>query len=404
MKSGFKELLKGHALSPQEAPAKVKNNKQCLSIGIPREIESTEYRVCLTPEAVALLVNNGHEIFVETGAGSGSKYLDREYSEAGATIVYSAREVFQANIIMKVEPATLEEISYMRTGQTIMSAIQVAKLNVEYLNALNKKKITAIAFELIEDRVGGKPVVKAMSEISGSTVMLIAGEYLNSVNNGMGVILGGITGVPPTQVVILGAGTVAEYAARTAIGLGAEVKVFDNQIFKLKRLKEHVNHSIYTSVIDTNTLSCALKNADVAIGALRDEDGTGSMVVSEEMVAAMKPGSVIIDVTIDQGGNFETSEFTTHKNPTFTKYGVIHYCVPNLAARVARTATMAFSNIFTPMLLQLAKNGGVEEMIYNKTWFMKSVYSYKGSLTNLLLARKFNMGYKDISLLFPSQF
>jgi len=402
--SDFKKLVKSQALYPQEQLAKVKKSNYSLCIGLPKEIEPTEYRVCLTPESVALLVNNGHEVIIESGAGSGAKYLDRDYSEAGAKIAYSQKEVYEADIILRVEPPTCEEISYMKPGQTLISALQFAKLNETYFKALCNQKVNALAFEIIEDKVGGKPIVRAMSEISGSTVMLIAGEYLNSVTGGKGIILGGITGVPPTSVVIIGAGTVAEYAARTAMGLGAEVKVFDNQIFKLRRIKENIGHSIYTSVIDTNTLTNALKEADVVIGALRAEDGHTAMVVSEEMVAKMKPGSVIIDVSADQGGNFETTCLTSHLAPTFKKHDVIHYCVPNLASRVGRTASVALSHILTPMLLQLAKHGGVDEMTYTKTWFAKGLYVYKGTLTNQAIANKFSLSYKNIELLLTSRY
>jgi len=399
MKSGFKNLLKEHALYPQEALAPVKKNKYALYIGIPKEMEPTENRVSLTPESVSILVNNGNEVIIETGAGMGAKYSDREYSDAGATIVYTAKEVYSADIILKIDPPTKAELNFMRAGQTLFSALQMAKLTGEYLDDIAKRKINALAYEFIEDKAASRPIVRAMSEICGSTVMLIAGEYLNSVNNGKGIILGGITGVPPTKVVIIGAGTVAEYATRSAIGLGAEVKVFDNHIYKLRRLKQSVNQQVYTSVIDTNILSEALKDADVVIGALRSEDGTCECVVSEEMVASMKANSVIIDVSIDQGGNFATSEMSTHKNPVYTKYDVIHYCVPNMASRVARTATMAFSNIVTPLLLQISKHGGVEETFFAKRWLMHGVYAYKGTLTNLALARKYNKAYKDISLL-----
>jgi alanine dehydrogenase len=248
------------------------------------------------------------------------------------------------------------------------------------------------------------PVVRAMSEIAGSTVLLIAAEYLSSVNNGKGIILGGVTGVPPTRVVILGAGTVAEYAARTALGLGAEIKIFDNQIYKLRRIKHALGQQVYTSTIDILTLGEAIRAADVVIGAMRPEKGIAKCIVSEEMVASMKPNSVIIDVGIDQGGCFETSELTNHKNPVYKKHDVIHYCVPNIASRVARTATTALSNIFTPILLQLAEEGGIDDMISINKWFMKSIYCYKGNLTNIMLARKFNIKYKDIELLIPPKF
>lgn len=393
--------MMAETLYPQESLMRIKQKNAQLTIGIPKELDSTEKRVCLTPEAVALLVNNGHIVSIESGAGTKANFLDREYNEAGARIVYSHQEVFESSIILKVNPPDSEEIQYMKSGQTLISALQMAQLSSGYLDIMNKKRINAIAFEFIEDREGSKPVVKAMSEIAGSTAMLIAAEYLSSYN-GMGVILGGVTGVPPTQVVILGAGTVAEYTARTAIGLGAEVKVFDQHLYRLRRLKEHLGMQLYTSTINTVSLRKELKEADVVIGSLRPEDG--ACIITEEMVAEMKPNSVIIDVSIDQGGCFETSTLTSHDNPVYRKYDVIHYCVPNIPSRVARTASTALSNIFTPILLKIADVGGVEEMIYAKKGFKNGVYSYKGCLTNILLSKRFNIPYKDIHLLLASQF
>lgn len=403
-KTGFEALATRTSLYPQEQLLKVKKGKHSFFIGLPREISLQENRITLTPDAVALLVNNGHEIWVETKAGLSSKFTDKEYSDAGAKIVYSPQEVYKADVILKIEPPTLEEIELMHPGQALISAIQLGNLKVEYLQALMKKKVTALAFEFIEDKVGGMPIVRAMSEIAGSTVILIAAEYLSTVNNGKGVILGGITGVPPTRVIIIGAGTVAEYAARAALGLGAEVQVFDNHLYKLRRIKHLLGHQIYTSTIDTLTLSESLKSADVVIGALRAEKGKPRYVITEEMVSQMRADSLIIDLSIDQGGCVETSEITTLDKPVFRKYGVIHYCVPNVASRVAHTATNALSNIFTPTILRAAEEGGIEEMIFSHKWFMKGVYTYKGGLTNENIARKFGLKYKNIELLFAARF
>jgi alanine dehydrogenase len=398
------EITEQTGLYPQEAPAKVKGSKNSILIGVPKEVAAQEKRVLLTPEAVALLVNNGQRVLVETCAGNAAKFTDKEYSDAGAKVVYSAKEAFDAEIILKVEPPTEQEIGYMRSGSCLLSALQLGKQNAEFIHGLNRKRITAVSFENLEDKVGGMPVVRAMSEIAGSTVMLVAAEYLSSVNDGKGLILGGITGVPPTQVVIIGAGTVAEYAARTALGLGASIKVFDNQIYKLRRIKQLLGQQVYTSTIDNYTLGQAIKEADVVIGALRAEKGRNKIVVSEEMVAAMMPGSIIIDVSIDQGGCIETAEMTSHENPTYDKHGIIHYCVPNIASRVARTASFALSNIFTPILLQMADLGGAEEMIFNYKWFMKGVYTYRGSLTNAHLGRKFLMTHKELQLLLAARY
>lgn len=393
------QALAEAALMTQEKPLKVKDKKQPLFIGLPRETQVQENRISLTPESVKVLVNNGHIVWIEAGAGIPSKFSDREYSEAGAKIVYSQEEIFKADIVLKVAPPTLQEIELMQESCTLMSALQVAQCSTDYLKAINKKKITAIAFEFIEDKVGSKPVVRAMSEIAGSTVMLIAAEYLSSANGGKGVIIGGITGVPPTKVVIIGAGTVAEYAARTAIGMGAEVIILDNRLYKLRRIKQNLNHQVHTSTINESVLATLLKDADLVIGALRSEDALSSCVVTEDMIQQMQPNSVLIDVSIDQGGCFETSEITTLSKPTFKKYDVIHYCVPNIASRVARTASTAFSNIFTPTLLAMSDYGGVEGMIFAKEWLMKGVYSYKCSTTNETLAKRFGMNYKDLKLL-----
>lgn len=402
-KSGFEELAKETSLYPQEALLKVKSKKNKLFIGIPKEIALQENRVTLTPAGVALLVNNGHEIWLETGAGIASKFSDNEYSEAGAQIIYSHKEVFQTDIVLKVEPPTPEEIGFLKPGKTLISALQLGNQSAEYINMLNQKKVTAIAFELIEDKVGGMPVVRAMSEIAGSAVMLIAAEYLSSVHNGKGIILGGITGVPPTKVVILGAGTVAEYAARAALGLGIDIQIFDDQIYKLRRIKHALGQQVYTSTIDPITLLKALKRADVVIGAKRYGDGRRGYIITEEMVGQMKPDSIIIDVSIDQGGCIESSELTTHDKPVFHKFGVIHYCVPNIPSRVARTATTAFSNIFAPILLEMEDSGGVNDMIFRNKWFMKGVYAYKGSLTNEAIGRKFNLKHKDLNLLMAAR-
>ncbi len=401
-KSGFETLAKS-SLYPQEEMLKVSKGKHSFFIGLPREVSLQENRVSLTPDAVALLVNNGHEVHVETRAGEGSKFTDKQYSDAGAKIVYTPQEVYKADIILKIEPPTIEELEYFHPGQTLISALQLGHLKMECIQAMQRKKITALAWEFIEDKVGGMPIIRAMSEIAGSTVMLVAAEYLSTINKGKGIILGGITGVPPTKVVIIGAGTVAEYGARAALSLGAEIQVFDNHLYKLRRIKHTLSQQFYTSTIDTITLSESLKTADVVIGALRAEKGRARHVVSEEMVSQMKPDSLIIDLSIDQGGCIATSEITSHAKPVFRKYGVIHYCVPNIASRVAHTATTALSNIFTPTILRASEEGGVDEMIFSHKWFMKGVYTFKGGLTNESIGRKFGLKYKNLELLLAAR-
>ncbi len=389
---------------PKEAPAQTRNADKSLLIGLPKEVSPHEKRICLTPEAVGLLSNNGIQVVVESGAGLQAKFTDQDFSDAGAQIVYSSKEALDTDVVLKVDPPTLEEIDAMRIGSCLISALQLGSQNQEFIQKLNEKKITAIAFEYLEDKVGGMPVVRAMSEIAGSTVMLIAAEYLSSANDGKGLIMGGVTGVPPTQVVIIGAGTVAEYAARTALGLGASIKIFDNHIYKLRRIKHLIGQQIYTSTIDNASLGQAMAEADVVIGALRAEKGRNKIVVSEEMVANMMHGSLVIDVSIDQGGCIETARMTTHQEPVFMRHDIIHYCVPNIPSRVARTASYSLSNILTPIILQMNDLGGAEEMIFNYKWFLRGVYTYRGSLTNAYLGRKFGLPHKELQLLLAARY
>ncbi|NJN25535.1 MAG: alanine dehydrogenase [Cyclobacteriaceae bacterium] len=403
-KSGFEHLAKESKLYPQEALLEVKKSKKSLFIGVPKEVRMQEKRVPLTPNSVKLIVNNGHEVWIETGAGNSSNFTDKEYSDAGAKIAYNHKELFSADIILKVEPPTFEEIDMMKTGKTLISALQMGNLDKAYFEKVNSKRISALAYELIEDKVGGMPVVRAMSEIAGSSVMLIAAEYLSNVHNGKGVILGGITGVTPTKVVILGAGTVAEFAARTALGLGVDIQIFDDHLYKLRRIKHALGQQVSTCTFEPSTLSASIKDADVVIGALRAEKGRMRYMVAEDVIAGMKPGSVIVDVSIDQGGCFETSQVTTHQNPVFTKYGVIHYCVPNIASRVARTASTALSNIFTPIMLEISDSGSLEDMIFSHKWFMKGIYAYKGLLANATIGQKTGLKYRDLNLLIAARF
>jgi alanine dehydrogenase len=397
-----KELLASlsqTALMPQEEMLEIARKKGKLFIGIPKEISFQENRVALVPDAVALLVNNGHQIIVETNAGKMANFQDHDYSEAGAQIVYSAEEVYKADIILKVAPPSPQEIEMMQQKQTLISALQLTVQPEDFLKQLSSKRITAVAFDWIKDIDGIYTVIRSMGEIAGGTSILIAAEYLSNVNNGQGAILGGISGISPTEVVILGAGTVGEFATRAALGLGASVKVFDNNIYRLRRLQSDIGTRVFTSVIQPRVLAKHLKTADVVIGAIRAQHGRTPCVVTEEMVSEMKVGSVIIDVSIDQGGCFETSEVTNHTKPVFRKHGVIHYCVPNIASRVSRTASYALSTIFAPILINIGEEGGVENMLRRDAGVRNGVYLYNGTLTNQVLGEMFKLPYKDINLL-----
>lgn len=384
---------------PQEEMVRVEKKNSSLFIGIPKEISLQERRVPLVPQDVELLVNNGHEVVIESNAGEKSNFSDNAYSEAGARIAYDVKEVFKADIILKVEPLSYDEIELMQRGQTLISALQLTVQPKNFLKKLIEKKITAIAYDFIKDNTGSLPVIRAMSEIAGNTSILIAAEYLSNVNGGQGLMMGGISGIKPTEVVIFGAGAVAEFAARAAIGLGASVKVFSNNTSKLRRLQEGIGQRVYTSTLQPKVIESALKTADVAIGAMRSPKGRSPVIVTEEMVQQMSEGSVIVDISIDQGGCFETSKVTTHAKPTYEIYGVTHYCVPNIASRVSRTASYALSNIFAPVIIGLGDGGGVDHCIRQVHSVRSGIYLYKGMLTNQYLAENFGLPYKDLDLL-----
>jgi alanine dehydrogenase len=378
------------------------NRPNKLYIGVPREVTLHENRVALVPSSVRTLVGHGHRILIESDAGLRAHFSDHDYSEAGAEIVHSPEQVYAANVIIKVAPPTLDELELMRPNQVLISPLQLPLLTSEYMLRLKNKRVIALAMEYIRDDSGAYPIVRTMSELAGMSAILIASELLSSASGNKGVLLGGISGVPPAKVVILGAGVVAENAVRAALGLGAEVRVFDDNIYKLKRLRNEVGQSIYTSVINPFYLEAELKQADVVIGAIHSENGRTPMVVSEAMVEMMAPGSVIIDVSIDQGGCFETSEVTTLKKPTFEKFDVIHYCVPNLASRVGRSASIAVSNILTPLLLKAGSTGSIEHVLFSDSGLRHGVYTYKGCLTNAYLSERFGQKYTDLALLITS--
>lgn len=395
----LKKLMSQGGLLPKEEMLEVSRKRGQLYIGIPKEISFQERRVALVPVAVAVLVANGHRVRVESKSGELASFSDSDYSEAGAEICHDPKQIFECDIIFKVAPPTEDEVEMMTGNQTLISALQLSVQPKSLLQKLMQKKVTAIAWDYIRDDSGVFPVVRTMGEIAGTTSVLIAGELLSSFSDGKGVMLGGIAGVTPTEVVVIGAGTVGEFATRSALGLGASVKVFDNSLSRLRRLQNDLGHRIYTSVINPNVLAKALRRADVVIGALRAPLGRTPCVVSEEMVEGMKAGSVLVDVSIDQGGCFETSHVTNHKDPTFVKHGVIHYCVPNIASRVSRTASFALSNIFLPVLLDMGDKGGSRDLIKNDPGFRNGVYMYKGTLTSEVLGKVFDLNYKNIELL-----
>lgn len=390
-------------LMPKEEMLDVRTKNGSLVVGIPKEICFYENRVAIVPEAVNMLVENGYRVVIEQNAGLGACFTDSEYSEAGGEIVNTAKEVYeQADIIAKVSPLSMSEIELVKKGQTIISAIHISAQTPEYFKKLSEKKVIALAFEFIRDSFNSFPLVRAVSEIAGNTSILLAAQYLADTRYGKGNMLGGFSGITPTEVVIIGSGTVGEFAARAALGLGAMVKVFDNNLFKLRRLQTSVNSRIFTSVIQPKVLLKSLRTAHVVIGALRNHTGRTPIVVSEDMVRQMKKGAVIIDVSIDQGGCFETSKVTSHADPTFQLHGVTHYCVPNIAARVPHTASYALCNYLGHTVLEICEYGGVENMIKQDNGLRKGVYLYKGALTNQVIGEMYNIPYQDIDLITSS--
>lgn len=385
-------------LLPQEEMLELSKKKGQLFIGIPKEISYQEKRVCLTPDAVSALTANGHRVLIEKGAGLYAKFSNRDYSEAGAEVTNDKNKIFYCPIILKVAPLCDEELEMIHPQTTLISALQLKTRHKDYFQKLAQKRVTALAFEFIKDEFGAHPAVRTLSEIAGSSSVLIAAELLANVDKANGLLLGNISGVPPTEVVIIGAGTVGESAAKSAIGLGASIKVFDSSITRLRNLSEKLNQNIFTSTIQPKSLTKALQRADVVIGAVRGKNRS-PVIVSKKMVQKMKKGAVIIDVSIDMGGCFETSEMTNHNEPIKVIHGVIHYCVPNIPSRYPRTSSISISNIFTPYLLHIGEEGGIENTLRYEKGLRNGLYLYRGILTSKSVAKWFDLDYKDPNLL-----
>lgn len=385
-------------LLPKEEMLEIQHRQKKITIGIPSDIPKVEYRVPLTPQAVDLLVSYGHEIFIEKGAGQQANYSDREYLEAGAVVVENKEELFRCDIILRVAPFDCEEIDQLRGNQAVISNMQIESHCTESIDKLIQKKVTCLAYEYLENDNGYLPFVHQASQISGIASITIASEYLSTSRGGKGVLFGDVTGITPAELVIIGSGTAAEYAARAAMSLGIVVKVFDISVEDLSQLEEKIGQRIFTSVLYPKVLKKALVSADVVIGAM-PFNSTPKFKVSEELIEKMKEGAVIIDLNVSQGGCFETSRLTNLQDPVFRKHGIVHYCVPNIPALVARTASISISNILIPTLLAIGENGGIDNYIKSSRGFRKGVYLYHGILTNKDVGYRFNMPVKDIDLL-----
>lgn len=373
--------------------------RQQMSVGMPHDVLDDEKRIALTPEAVKILTDAGHEIFLETGAGQNAGFSDREYSDNGAVVVDTSTKIYGCDIVIKIAPFTQKEAAMLRGNQIVISFMNAATMGEETLAQMMRKRVTAMASERIKDSDGMFPVVESMSEISGITSVLLASEYLSTTSGGKGVMLGGVTGVTPTEVIIVGANTAGEYAARAALGLGAMVRVFDTSVHRLRDFQNRLGQRLNTSTFHPQVLQKALKSADVLIGALSNDILMPWFYVTEEMVQGMKRGSVIVDLSIDTGGCVETAEPRAIKDPIYEKHGVIHYSAWNLPSRVPKTASIALSNVFRPLMQEIADAGGITPMLKFNNGLRDGVYVYNGILTNEVLGQKFGILSKDINLL-----
>jgi alanine dehydrogenase len=387
------------SLFPEECLLRELARQPQLSIGIPKEKAEVETRLALTPEGVAIVTEEGHSVYVQRGAGEPMLYSDLQYSEAGAYLVDDATEVFSTDLVLKIAPPTLDELNLMHDRSSIFSMLQLSNLSADCIKLIMQKKMTAIAYELIRDEQKSFPVVSSISEIEGNTAIAVAAELMSNERGGKGILLGGVAGISPTEVLILGAGIAGSVAARTALALGAQVKIFDHDINKLRKIQHYLGQQVFTSVIHPTVLFRALATADAVIANLRYINGFERFMVSEDLVKTMKQGAIIIDMSVDQGGCFETSECRTLKNPIFEKHGIIHYCVPNISARVARTSSMALSNIFAPILLKIGHSGSVKSAISESFGFRHGSYIYDGVLVNRLIGDYFGIATNDIGLL-----
>jgi alanine dehydrogenase len=399
-KASYYFAMNQAGLAPKEELMEIGRKQKSMSFGIPKEREEGENRIPLTPQGVELLTANGHEIIVESGAGNAANYYDHDFSEAGARIVTNHEDPFRCDVVLKIAPPDEEERGLLSPGQLLISLLYLPSQNRDSIQQLMHKKVNALAYELLKDDSDCYPVVRSMSEIEGYTAIMIASEYLSNSKEGKGVLLGGITGISPAEVVVIGAGTAGEFAVRAALGLGCQVKVFDNSYRNLRELERNVGQRLFTSVLHPQVLSKALRSADAVIGSIRYFDPQSGFLISDEQVAGMKPGSIIVDLNMGNGGCLEAvGGKDANNSPVTIHHGVIYHRVHNLASRVARTSSIALSNIFAPVLLRLAMAGGIDQLIMQDVGVSQGLYLYKGILTSYRVGERLNLPSKDIGLL-----
>ena len=371
-----------------------------ISLGIPKERAQDERRVAISPAGAQILTEHGIRVIIETTAGQSSNFPDSDYAEAGASIAPSPEELFrQSNVIVKVSPPQPEELPLFTSGQMLLSALHLGTVSRHMVKTLLERNITALGFEFIETRDGELPIVRTLSEIAGSLAIQTAAKYLETGYGGSGILLGGIAGVPPAHVTIIGAGTVGLFAEQDALGLGAQVTVIDKEINRLRRFEAFFNRHLVTAIANDHYISQLAKVSDVMIGALSPKKKISQPLVSEQVVRSMKPGSVIIDVSIDQGACFATSRHTSHTNPIYVKHGVTHYCVPNIPSAVAKTASFALTNTLLPFLLKLTEHETIADILWKSHSLRKGTYVYKGYVTKKVLAELTDFPFREIDML-----
>jgi alanine dehydrogenase len=358
-------------------------------IGVPVERDATENRVALTPAGARALAHRGHTVVVESGAGRASRFGNDEYAAAGAHLVYDHEEVFgRADLVLKVSALRSPEVPLLREGQTVLAFHHLAAASREHLHSVLRRGVTLIGYEVVEDGAGDAPILHAMSEIGGQLAVNVAAHLLQTGAGGRGILLGGSTGIPPAHVVILGAGVSGTWAARTALGNGAQVTLLDTSLQALRRAEEVFGRQVVTELSHLFSVTRAVSYADVLIGAILVRGERTSHVVTRAMVGGMKPGTVIIDLSIDQGGCVETSRPTTLEDPVFVEDGIVHYAVPNLGSAVARTSSLALTYAALPFV-QILADRGVEEALAKERGLARGVYVFRGELVSQSVARAF---------------
>jgi len=365
-------------------------------IGVPKEVKDHESRVGIVPSGVKALVDAGHQVIVETKAGALSSMPDADYQKAGATIAASAADVWtKANMVVKVKEPVESEYQFLRDGLTLFTYLHLAPLP-KLTEALLKGNVTGIAYETIRDRTGGLPLLTPMSEVAGRMSVQVGASYLEKEKGGRGVLLGGVPGVPPAQVAIIGGGVVGTNAAKIALGMGAIVTLIDLNLNRLRELDDIFNGRLYTVASNAFTITKATQHADLVIGGVLIPGASAPKLVTRDMVKGMKEGAVIVDVAIDQGGCIETARPTTHSNPAYVEFGVVHYCVTNMPAAVPHTSTLALTNATYPYVMKLA-NLGPQKAIQSDPGLKEGVNTYKGHITYAAVAESQKKDWKLVS-------